>query len=216
VAQGRSQPSLEKIVALKPDLVVGLTGVHDPVFNKMRSLQVNQIDTEVTSFATLESHIKELAQAIDVDANPILQRYQTCFQNKPANAPTALVLISSKPILSANEQGWTGDLLKQLGFKNLAAELQGDNPRPGYLSLSPEKVLQANPEVILLVDFGKGLEDYKSLSFWNQLQASRSNRIYALSYFGFVNPSGVDAIAKTCEQLKQIAIGKAETVSTKP
>jgi ABC-type Fe3+-hydroxamate transport system substrate-binding protein len=66
------------------------------------------------------------------------------------------------------------------------------------------------------VDFGKGLEDYKSLSFWNQLQASRSNRIYALSYFGFVNPSGVDAIAKTCEQLKQIAIGKAETVSTKP
>ncbi|MEG4116642.1 hypothetical protein QUA43_03985 [Microcoleus sp. N9_B4] len=55
-------------------------------------------------------------------------------------------------------------------MKNVAAQLQGDSPVRGYVMLSAEKVLEANPEVIIIVDRGEGiLDQFKSDSFWNQL-----------------------------------------------
>jgi iron complex transport system substrate-binding protein len=78
----------------------------------------------------------------------------------------------------------------------------------GYVSLSPEKILAANPDVLIVVETGdKILEQFQSKPFWNQLKAVQNQRVYVFDYYGLVNPGSIDAIEKAASQLKQIASG---------
>jgi iron complex transport system substrate-binding protein len=206
VSEGRTQPNLEKIVALEPDLAIGATGFHDRVLEKLQSLGVETITTELDSWQSLEDLTRTLAATIQANPEPLLESYQQCLPSQPPSQETStLVLVSRQPLLSPNKDSWAGDLLTQFGAANLAAELQGQSPVQGYVTLSPEKVLEANPEVLILVNVeGENIDEFKSEPFWKDLNAVQNDRVYELDYYGFVNAGSLDAIAQACEQLKQI------------
>jgi iron complex transport system substrate-binding protein len=117
-----------------------------------------------------------------------------------------LILVSRQPILSPNKNSWAGDLLTKFQTKNLAAELQGNSPVAGYVTLSPEKILQQNPETLLIVEpLGENLlAEFKAESFWKQLKATQSDRVYTFDYYGLVNPGSIDKIEEACTKLKQV------------
>jgi iron complex transport system substrate-binding protein len=116
------------------------------------------------------------------------------------------VLVSRQPILSPNKTSWAGDLLNRFKINNLTAELQGNNPMRGYITLSPEKILKQDPETILLVDNGDNILDkFKTEPYWKQLQAVKRDRVYVFDYYGLVNPGSIGSIEKTCTQLRKIA-----------
>ncbi|WP_231295557.1 ABC transporter substrate-binding protein [Gloeocapsa sp. PCC 7428] len=204
VSEGRVPPNLEKIVALKPNLVVGAAGFAEQTTQKLKELGIPVFLTTVDSWESLNETTKSLAQLIDADPQPLLNRYQTFLANKPNQSPSTLVLVSRQPILTPNKSSWAGDLLNQFQANNLAAQLQGKSSFGGYITLSPEKILEANPDVLLVVDTEPGVaEFFKSQSFWKQLNAAKNNRVYTFDYYGLVNPGSIDAIEKTCEQLRQ-------------
>ncbi|NDJ22767.1 ABC transporter substrate-binding protein [Nostoc sp. B(2019)] len=208
VSEGQSPPNLEKIVALKPDLVIGAEGFSNVPIQKLKQLGIPTFLTKVNSWESLEQLTKRLAQLIDANPQPLLNRYKNFLPEKPTQT-SALVLVSRQPILAPNKNSWAGDLLAKFQVKNLAAELQGKSPISGYVTLSAEKVLEANPEVIILVNPPQGnseaalLDSLKKEAFWQQLQATKNNRVYVFDYFGLVNPGSIDAIEKACQQLKQ-------------
>ena len=83
--------------------------------------------------------------------------------------------------------------------------MQGQSPVKGYVTLSPEKVLQANPDILILVNAeGGDTDEFKSEPFWKDLKAVQNDRVYVLDYYGFVNAGSIDAIAQACTQLKRI------------
>jgi iron complex transport system substrate-binding protein len=208
VSEGRSQPNLEKIVALKPDLVVGARGFHDQTAQKLEQLGIKTLLTDVDSWKTLEDLTKTLAQSLKSDPQPLLNQYKSVLSQPPDNPSSTLVLVSYQPILSPNKTSWCGDMLDRFNIKNLTAELQGNNSMQGYVSLSPEKILAANPDVLIVVETGdKILEQFQSKPFWNQLKAVQNQRVYVFDYYGLVNPGSIDAIEKAASQLKQIASG---------
>ncbi len=205
VSQGRTPPNLEKITALKPDLVIGATGFHDRTLARLKELGINTLATQVGSWADLEQQTRDLAAAIAADPTPLLQRLQACKANAPTQSPSTLVLVSQQPILAPNKTSWAGDLLTQFNAQNVAADLQGESPTRGYITLSAERVLQANPDVMILVDTEPGVvEQLKSLPFWNQLKATQTQQVHVLDYYGMVNPGSIEKIEQTCTQLKQI------------
>jgi iron complex transport system substrate-binding protein len=206
VSEGRTQPNLEKIVALKPDLVIGADGFHNQVLEKLQSLGVETITTELDSWRSLEDLTRTLADSIQADPEQLLQRYQQCLPTQPGSKQAStLVLVSRQPLLAPNKTSWAGDLLTRFGTTNLAAELQGQSPIQDYVTLSPEKVLQANPEILILVDVeGGNPDEFKSEPFWQDLKAVQNNQVHVLEYYGFVNAGSIDAIIQTCEQLRQI------------
>lgn len=205
VSEGRTPPNLEKIVALKPDLVVGSTGFHDQVLERLKSLGITTITTQLDSWQALEALTQTLATAIQADPNPLLKFYRELLPTQPPQPVLTLVLASRQPLLTPNKTSWAGDLIDKFGAKNLVADLQGQSPMKGYLTLSPEKVLQANPEVLILVNVeGGDVNQFQSEPFWKDLKAVKNNRVYTLDYYGFVNAGSIDAIAKACSQLKQI------------
>ncbi|MBW4614345.1 MAG: ABC transporter substrate-binding protein [Desmonostoc vinosum HA7617-LM4] len=209
VSEGQSPPNLEKIVSLKPDLVIGAEGFSNVPIQKLKQLGISTFLTQVNTWQSLEELTKTLAQKIDADPQPLLNRYKSFFPDQLIQSPSTLVLVSRQPILAPNKNSWAGDLLNKFGTKNLAAELQGSSPVGGYVTLSSEKVLEANPEVIILVNPPQSnseielLDSLKKEPFWQQLQAVKNNRVYIFDYFGLVNPGSIDAIEKACQQLKQ-------------
>lgn len=209
VTADRTPPNLEKIIALKPDLVVGAAGFHDKTMEKLQQLGIKTLLTQVDSWKSLQELTTTLAKSLNANPEPLLKRYQTFLADIPNQNPATLVLVSRQPILSPNQSSWAGDLLSKFNVKNVAAQLQGDSPMRGYITLSAEKVLEANPEVIIVVDRGEGMLDkFKSDSFWKQLKATKNNQVYVFDYYGFVNPGSIEKIEQTTAQLKQVLAKK--------
>ena len=205
VSEGQTPPNLEKIIALKPDLVIGATGFHDQVLAKLKELGIKTMTSSITSWQSLEELTKAIATEIQADPTALIQSYQSLISTKATNPKPTLVLVSSQPILAPNKNSWAGDLLTQFQINNAAAELQGQSPMRGYITLSAEKVLEANPQVLILVDVGDGtINKLKETPFWNKLDAVTSDRVYTFDYFGLVNPGSIDAITKACNKLQDI------------
>lgn len=119
------------------------------------------------------------------------------------------MLASRQPILAPNKDSWAGDLLTKFGAKNLVADLQGKSPVGGYVTLSAEKILEANPEVLLLVDTGQGIvKQFKSEPFWGKLKATQSDRVYTFDYYGLVNPGSIEKIKEACNLLSKALSAK--------
>lgn len=211
VSEGQTPPNLEKIVALKPDLVIGATGFHDQVLERLKATGIRTLTTQVTSWRSLQDLTRTLATEIQANPEPLLQFYQSLLptkssdSNSKSNSSSALVLVSYQPILAPNKTSWAGDLLTQFQIPNVAADLQGQSPQRGYITLSPEKILETNPATLILVDVGDGtVEKLKAAPFWNKLNAVTNDRVYIFDYFGLVNPGSVAAIEKAAQQLQQI------------
>jgi iron complex transport system substrate-binding protein len=202
VAEGRTAPSLEKILALKPDLVIGAKGFHDQALQQLSNSGVKTLSTEVDSWQALTELTQTLATAIAADPQPLLKSYQG-FIRKGTSTQSVLVIAGDRPIMTPNRQSWTGDLLQQFGIKNLTADLQQDSPMRGYVTLSAEKILEANPDRLIVVDTGEGIEQFKSAPFWKDLKAVKTNQVYKFDYYGLVNAGSIAAIEQACNRLQQ-------------
>ena len=134
VTADRTPPNLEKIIALKPDLVVGAAGFHDKTMEKLQQLGIKTLLTQVDSWKSLQELTTTLAKSLNANPEPLLKRYQTFLADIPNQNPATLVLVSRQPILSPNQSSWAGDLLSKFNVKNVAAQLQGDSPMRGYIT----------------------------------------------------------------------------------
>ena len=206
VSRDRTPPNLEQIVALQPDLVLGAKGFHDTVAQRLEELGIGTKLVDVDSWSSLSQITEDLARRLGADPKGLLEQYQSCLAKAPSQGDSILVLVSRQPILSPNKKSWAGDFIQQFKAQNLAAEIQGDSPIGGYVTLSAETILQENPDMILIVDPGQQgiLEQFQKDAFWSQLQASKNNRVYAVDYYGLVNPGSVAKIGEACDHLSEI------------
>ena len=205
VSEGRTEPNLEKIVALEPDLVLGAGGFHDKSLARLEELGIATLTVNVDGWNALRTLTEDLAQQIGADPQPLLDRYDACLAQAPENSPSALVLVSRQPLLSPNKDSWAGDFLTQFNIQNLTADLQGESPFDGYVTLSEEKVLTSDPAALLVVDTGENLlEQLKADAFWGELKATQTDAVYTFDYFGLVNPGSLASIEQTCEQLSRL------------
>jgi len=206
VSEGRTPPNIEKIVALKPDLVIGAVGFHDPTLKKLKELGITTLASKTNSWDAVTKHIKELSEATNTDPAPLLAKFDSFLKDIPSKEDSVLVLVSSQPVLSLNKNSWTGDLLNKFNANNLTADLQGESIGQGYVTLSEEKIVQQNPEILLVVDPSRAgvINQLKSKSFWNKLKAAQNEKVYVFDYHGLVNPGSIDKIEETSNKLKQI------------
>jgi iron complex transport system substrate-binding protein len=210
VSEGQVAPNLEKIIALKPDLVIGAEGFSNQTTDKLKQLGIPILLTKIDKWESLSELTKNLAETIKADPKALLNRYQSFINPASKSNISTLVLVSRQPILSPNGSSWAGDILSKFAIKNITAELQGKSPIKGYITLSAEKVLEANPEVLIVVNPPQSnaktsiLDEFKKEPFWNQLQAIKNNRVYVFDYYGLVNAGSIDSIEKACQQLNTI------------
>ena len=205
VSSGRMPPDLEKILSLKPDLVIGAKGFHDRPLSKLNSLGINTLSTSISSLNDLDILYKQISSKLKTNTQSIENIIGSCYSKKKSKNKNLVVLVSSKPILSPNKDSWAGNLISSFKLNNLASEITNKTEFKGYVNLSPEWLLKSQPENILVIKTpGSDISQYESINIWNKLEAVKNNRIYTFDYYGLINAGGIKAINKACQKLSSI------------
>jgi len=205
VSSGRMPPDLEKILSLKPDLVIGAKGFHDRTLSKLNSLKINTLSTSISSLDDLNILYKEIASKLNTKTNSLKDILGNCYLKNKNKNKNVVVLVSSKPILSPNNDSWAGNLISSFNLNNLASGITNKTEFKGYVNLSPEWLIKSQPENILVIKTpGSDLSQYSSMNIWNKLEAVKNNKIYTFDYYGLINAGGINAINKACKKLSSI------------
>ena len=208
ISSGRMPPNLEKIISLKPDLVIGANGFHDKPLSKLNELGVKTLSTKIKNLKDLENLNKEINLFLSKkNIEPLSNKISNCYSSssKISKDKNVIALVSTKPILSPNSQSWSGNLIKRFGLKNLTSELQSKSEFRGYVNLSQEWLLKAKPNNLIVVKTpGSNISQYESLAIWNKIPAVKKKNIFSFDYYGLINPGSLDSINKACKKLSSI------------
>lgn len=196
-------PNIEKILALKPDLVIG---VNVPFHNQLReTMEQNHIPLYINSLDSYEDTLKtmkffgELTGQEDTAKAAIEKITKQCSDAEAMTAgkqgPKTLILFSNPDSNNmASSTTFSGDLLKRLHGVNIAdldTSLKGQ-----FIPLSLEYVVKQDPEVIFIISMGntpdslaRFKDQMQTNEAWNQTAAVKNGRIYELPMDLFtVNP----------------------------
>lgn len=171
---GGLDPSIEAIVALRPDVVLMATSAR--AADRLQALGIKVIALEPRSAADVQRVMGKLGQLLEVpDAQRIWRVIDAgvaaAAQSLPPRVKNVKVYFEvSRGPYGAGETSFMGETLKRLGVKNIIPASLGPFPK-----LNPEFVVRANPDLIMIGDRnGQGLDQRPG---WDGIAALRAKRI---------------------------------------
>jgi iron complex transport system substrate-binding protein len=204
---GYITPSLEKIMALRPDLVIGTAdGDLKSFVNKMASLGIPVYITNprsVSGVITSIQHIGEVtlsqlaAKRLLDSMNRKMEMVQQKVQGRPR--PRVLHVLAYDPLISSGKGTFVDDLIRAAGGVNIA-----ENAKGKYPLYSMEDVIAQDPEVIILSSMKSKDPLAGQRQWWQQwkeISAVRLDRIYVIDADLIHRPSprivdGIEEMAK--------------------
>ncbi|MBU4345829.1 MAG: cobalamin-binding protein [Candidatus Omnitrophica bacterium] len=180
-----SQPNIEKILSLKPDIIF-CTGLEQtPAVGKLRQLDLKVYVSNPSNMEELFTSIKEMAALTDKEKEAevlvytmklkIEKIYSKVKLIPQQNRPTVFVEYWNKPLMTAGRDSFIDDLITLAGGVNIAY----DTPRP-YSYFSPEVVIRRNPTCIILAYMvnEKAAQAIRERLGWRNISAIKHNRVY--------------------------------------
>lgn len=184
---GIMDPDMEKMLELRPDLVVGTALTPQEVAGQIDRLGLRAVYFRHTSIESVYRDTVDLATLIGERARGealvasmrargevLLAKVRTI---PPAARPKVLLLLRINGLFSAGKGTFPHELIEMAGGENVAAQATTMWPQ-----LAMETVLQSNPDVIL-VAIGEGKVENDFLTkHWQQMRAdSRWSKIKAVA-----------------------------------
>lgn len=151
-------PSFERLAQARPDLVVADRRIHAMLADKLGRGGVEVLMVEAASVeATFEGLLRVGARvgAGDEMGRRIAAARAEIESLRSAEPVAALPLFGAPgSFMAITGSTWLGDLVGEVGLRNLAAEVAGRESFPGYVELSDEVLATLRPDVVLLVTHG--------------------------------------------------------------
>jgi ABC-type Fe3+-hydroxamate transport system substrate-binding protein len=183
---GGLDPSLEKILALRPDLVIGWHAAGaNPVRDRLRELgipffAVRTTDTTdvfrtIGRLGVLSGRTRE-ADSASAAVRGELDGLRASVAGRPARS--TFIVVGDEPLMTAGPWTATIQLMEVAGGRTTFPDAKG---QPQYVSM--EELVRRQPEVILLPVSGDGAARIRELSTkpgWRELNAFRTGRVHAL------------------------------------
>ncbi|SDT54114.1 iron complex transport system substrate-binding protein [Paenibacillaceae bacterium GAS479] len=196
--------SLEKIIALKPDLVIGQSFFHGELRKSLTAsgipLALTQIDTydKIVETGKLFGQLLGKEQEASKALEETQQRIQSIVDKVPSETKSfAAITIMPMGISIQQSDTLTLDVTSRLKLKNVAADMPAGE-WPGSVPYSLEALIKADPDFIFLEVHGteedgkkKLEEDMKSNPAWSSLRAVKEDRLSFLPS-DFVNNPGLN------------------------
>jgi iron complex transport system substrate-binding protein len=161
---GMSNPSLEAVVSLKPDIVVLTTDGNQKEFNeRLRYLKIKTYVFKARRLSELPQGIRDMgtalgerekANALASEIEVTISKFKNMFQSKQNNK--ILFIIWPEPLIVAGHGTAIDDAITLLGGKNIASKTK--IPYPKY---SIEEIIRQAPDVIFI---GRGHTNIKEAS----------------------------------------------------
>jgi iron complex transport system substrate-binding protein len=172
---GIDDAQVERIVALKPDVVLAATSAR--IIERLESLGVKVVVVESKTHADVQRSLNTLAQLLGTPerAAPVWERIQREMGEAAARVPPQLrgqrvyFEVDASPY-AAGPGSFIGETLVRLGLANIVAPELGPFPK-----LNPEYVLRAQPDI--LVGAQRNVGEMPGRPGWSALRAVQRQRI---------------------------------------
>jgi iron complex transport system substrate-binding protein len=178
--------SVEKIVALEPDLVLAAGAIHQPVIEALEQLDVpvyaldpNTLDdvyTGIELVGRMTGHEEEAAQTVEEMKGSVAAVTEQVTTIPQEDRLTVYWEVFDEPRMTAGPGTFTGQLIELAGGVNIFADVSEEYPQ-----ISDEVVIGRNPAVIMGPEtMGDKLtiETVAQRPGWDQVDAVQNRRIY--------------------------------------
>lgn len=202
---GVINPSLEKLVSLKPDLVLAIGDLNS--FDLVRSIEGLGFPVFIVHpqgvagiYRSIENIGKVLNQetaARDLIAR-LQHREQTVRERVAGKKPPSIFfLVWDDPIMTAGHGAFITEFIKVAGGVSVTDDLQTEWPRVSF-----EAILQRQPEYLLLVRGSPiTLETLQHQAGWSRLEAVRTGKVfYVDDRIDLPSPVAFDALEDLAKQ----------------
>jgi iron complex transport system substrate-binding protein len=203
-----SQLDLERVVALKPDLlIVWQSGNTARQIEQLERLGIPVFRSEPRTFEQVAASIERFGQLLGTDVQAVaaaaayrsqLARLAARYGQRPA--VRVFYQVWDKPLYTLNGKQIVSDAIRLCGGRNVFADLPVVAPEVGV-----EAVLQQDPEAIVAGDEhapgDRGVNIWKA---YGSLQAVRRNNLFALDgeLLTRPGPRTILGAAQLCEKIE--------------
>jgi iron complex transport system substrate-binding protein len=202
---GFMSPSLEAIVAKRPDFVIGVSSATDP--GKAREMERLGLKVTLISLASVSDILNAIKSIARLLGSPqageklvrkiTLQFDEVKKRVAPAPLRSILLAVGLRPLVAVGGKNYIDELITLAGGKNIA----GNAAQP-WLNLPDEYIVAKAPQVI--IEAGMGSERGPSGKNWLDLAsipAVKERRVYAYQSDKILRPGprigeGLEEIAR--------------------
>ncbi|MBT2573919.1 ABC transporter substrate-binding protein [Bacillus sp. ISL-51] len=208
----RSQPSLETIAALKPDLIIADMNRHKGMYDQLKqiaptiALKNADADYQDTVDASLT-----IAKAVGKEG--IMEKKLSAHEEKlsevkrklDAEGQSILIIENTNDRMTAKEdQFFTSRLMTLAGYTYaIGTSTKSSGGASANMKLTPEKLFQINPDYIVLIG-GKPDKAFEEKPLWRQLSAVKNGHVFNGGRKGWSlrrSVDGADAILDDLENM---------------
>lgn len=198
--------NMEKVIALKPDLVFALKGLHDKFIPLLESNNIKVIVLNVKTYQDVQEKAKLIADVYGKSekgikvAEELDKKVAAVAEKLPKEAKKIVILhASAKSVTVELDNSIAGCVANLLHFENVATGGVPLSGAPDKTPYSLEELVKRNPEIIFITSMGdaKDIEnrlraDVQANPAWNSLRAVQENRIYFLPENLFLINPGIN------------------------
>ena len=191
------EPSFEQIVALNPEVLIAPTSFQR-FAQSITATGIKVVYEEMDSIQDIQDTITRYGEVFANEAKAVeLNKEMDEAKAKAAASTKNALIVYGAPgtYLAALDSSLYGDILKAAGGNNIASKLPELDKYPTFANLSAEKIVEGNPQVIMLITHSdpevvkKGFEKEMSQNAtWKNLDAVKNDNIIILPSNLFDNP----------------------------
>lgn len=196
----------EKIISLRPDLIVANETMQPSDIKRLRELGLSVFSLAPTNLETtldaisLVGKITGRADEADKLVKTLAARIAKVESKAKAlssQRPKVFVEIWNEPLMTAGPGSFIDELITRAGGQNVAHDASGPWPQ-----FSLEVLIARDPDVILLTNNNKA--EFMKRAAWQKMSAVRAQRVYEVDAAIFTRPGPrlVDAL----EQLQALLL----------
>jgi len=180
-----SKPNIEKIVALKPDLVLATCFAgQQTAAEKLSALGLRVVTLDETQgIEEIFAKTRQVGDILGIPARTktLLERMRATVTTTKrlaatvSSRPRVYMETGSNPLFTCGKGSFIHEMIEIAGGKNIAGDIAQPFPR-----ISSEFVINSDPEVIILPYMGRnfGKEALKQRKGWEKIAAIRTGRVY--------------------------------------
>lgn len=205
----------EKVVALKPDLIIASDTVpgHDKLIEKLQATGIPVLVKKPRSLPDIATDIKTIADAIGVPergtelAHQFSNDLKTHTISDPhITRPKVLIEWWPKPVIAPGQHSWATELIERAGGINPLSK-DDCQSRP----LATDEVQAINPDIIVMSWCGVAEKNYRPHIVsrrpgWEQIKAVQQQHIVPISeaYLGRPGPRLIDGLKQLANAIKVV------------
>ncbi|WP_414620434.1 iron-siderophore ABC transporter substrate-binding protein [Calothrix sp. CCY 0018] len=177
------EPSLEKIMTLKPDLILGREYQKD-IYNLLSNIAPTVL-IDWGSFSSFQDNFRYIAQVLDKEeeAKQVLNQYQARIQQfqqsmgkRLEEIEISVIGFTGQNIKSLSRDATFNQIIDDAGLKRISIQ---NNQKERFLELSIESLNDYDADVLFVINESQDKRlSYLKNPIWSQLKAVKNKQVY--------------------------------------